>query len=66
LGLLAEYLYDGRDKDRAPPTALEDDIFLGVRLALNDPQDSSALVGAVVDRRSGAAIVFVEAERRLG
>lgn len=66
LGLLAEYLYDGRDKDRAPPTALEDDIFLGVRLALNDPQDSSALVGTVIDRRSGAAIVFVEAERRLG
>ncbi len=66
LGLLAEYLYDGRDKRLAPPTALEDDIFLGVRLALNDSQDSSALLGTVFDRRSGAAIVFVEAERRLG
>lgn len=66
LGLLAECLYDGHDEDLAPPTALEDDVFLGVRLALNDPQDSSALAGTVFDRHSGAAIVFVEAERRLG
>jgi hypothetical protein len=66
LGLLAEYLYDGRNKGRAPPTALEDDIFLGVRLALNDTQNSSALIGSVFDRRTGTAILFVEAERRLG
>lgn len=66
LGLLVEYLYDGRDMRSAPPTALDDDIFLGARLALNDTQDSSALIGTVFDRHSGAAFVFVEGERRLG
>ncbi len=66
LGLLVEYLYDGREPDVAPPTTLDDDVFVGARLALNDAQDTSALVGAIVDRHSDAAIVFVEAERRVG
>lgn len=66
LGLLAEYLYDGRDQGRAPATSADDDVFLGTRLALNDVQDSSALLGAVIDRDSQATVLFVEAERRLG
>ncbi len=66
LGLLAEYLYDGRDQERAPATSADDDIFLGTRLALNDAQDTSALVGAVIDRTTQATLFFVEAERRLG
>jgi hypothetical protein len=66
LGLLAEYLYDGRDQERAPATAADGDIFLGARLALNDARDTSALLGAVVDRKSQATLFFVEAERRLG
>jgi hypothetical protein len=66
LGLLAEYLYDGRDQERAPATSADDDIFLGTRLALNDAQDTSALVGAVIDRDTQATFVFVEAERRIG
>jgi hypothetical protein len=66
LGLLAEYLYDGRDQDRAPATSANDDIFLGTRLALNDAQDTSALLGAVIDRDSQATLLFVEAERRIG
>jgi hypothetical protein len=66
LGLLAEYLYDGRDEDRAPATSADDDIFLGTRLALNDEQDTAVLAGAVVDRKSQATLFFVEAERRLG
>jgi hypothetical protein len=66
LGLLAEYLYDGRDQDRAPATSADDDIFLGTRLALNDAQDSSALLGAVIDRDTQATVLFVEAERRIG
>lgn len=66
LGFLAEYLYDGRDNSTAPGTAADDDIFLGIRLALNDEPDSSLLIGATVDRRSQATLFFIEAERRLG
>jgi hypothetical protein len=65
LGLLAEYLYDGRNAT-APPTALDDDIFVGLRLGLNDPQDTALLAGATVDRTSQATALFVETERRLG
>ncbi len=66
LGLLAEYLYDGREDGTAPGTSADDDIFLGARLALNDEQDSAVLAGAIVDRTSQATLLFVEAERRLG
>jgi len=65
VGVLAEYLYDGRDVT-APATLADDDVFLGARLSLNDPQDSTLLAGAIVDRASRAAIALVEAERRLG
>ena len=66
LGLLAEYLYDGREGGTAPGTSADDDIFLGARLALNDEQDSAVLAGVIVDRTSQATLFFVEAERRLG
>jgi hypothetical protein len=66
LGLLAEYLYDGRDDAEAPATGADDDIFLGARLTLNDEQDTSLLAGAVIDRASQATLFSVEAGRRLG
>ena len=39
---------------------------MGARLALNDVQDTQALVGAIVDREDGSTALSVEAERRLG
>lgn len=63
LGLLAEYLYDGRD-ETAPPTIYEDDWFGGFRLALNDTEDTALLAGAVFDTNGTFAIL--EAERRIG
>lgn len=65
LGLLAEGLYDGRDDD-VFATALENDIFLGARLTLNDVQNTSALVGFVIDTQDGPGGFRIEAERRLG
>lgn len=65
VGLLAEYLYDGRD-DSAPETPFEDDVFFGARIALNDVQDTNLLVGAIVDRGDGGTFVSLEFERRLG
>jgi hypothetical protein len=65
LGLLVEYLYDGRDFD-APPTIYNNDIFAGARLTLNDIQDTAILVGAVVDAEDQSTVFSIEAERRLG
>lgn len=64
LGVLAEYLYD--DRDGGPRTPFQDDVFAGLRLALNDAQSSEALVGCIVDRDSSARTCSAEASRRLG
>jgi len=64
LGLLAEYLYDGRDAN-APTVALDDDVFFGMRLSLNDVNDTMLLFGAIVDRQQHGATSFVEGQRRL-
>ncbi|WP_306250192.1 hypothetical protein [Parvularcula sp. IMCC14364] len=76
LGILGEYLYDGRDDDivlvaqgattAAPITAFENDVFAGARLALNDIQDTAILAGAIVDADDSSTALFIEAERRLG
>ncbi len=66
LGLLLEYNYDGRDPMLAPISIYDDDLFLGTRLALNDIDDSSLLVGALLDRKTDAIAVFAEASRRFG
>jgi hypothetical protein len=65
IGVLAEYLYDGRDLN-APPTIYDDDLFVGSRLAFNDALDTQVLGGAIVDRNDGSVAAFLEAERRIG
>ncbi len=66
LGLLAEYLYDGRNEARAPPIFQNNDVFAGARLTLNDIQDTALLVGAIVDAEDGSTFLSAEAERRVG
>ena len=65
LGVLFEYQYDDRNQQE-PVTLNDDDIFAGLRLALNDTQDSTLLAGFTYDRDSGETFVNFEAERRLG
>ncbi|MEM8916527.1 MAG: hypothetical protein AAGC83_11855 [Pseudomonadota bacterium] len=65
LGLLAEYLYDGRDDD-APLTTFQNDLFFGARVTLNDIEDTALLAGAVVDLEYGSVSGRLEAERRFG
>jgi hypothetical protein len=65
IGVLVEYLYDGR-KAGSPPTAADNDLFLGARLALNDTSDSSVLAGFSVDLDTQELFVNIEAERRFG
>ncbi len=65
VGLLVEYLYDGRGPSE-PVTVFDNDIFVGTRLALNDTQDTSILAGVVVDVDTQEWFFNLEAERRLG
>ncbi len=64
VGLVAEYLYDERGAKATTP--FQNDVMVGLRLALNDVQSSAALLGAIVDSDSGATFYSLEASRRLG
>lgn len=64
VGVLVEYLYDGRNELSAP-TASDNDLFIGTRLAFNDADDSSILAGVAVDLDTQELFLNVEAERRL-
>ena len=68
LGLLIEYLRDDRNENPAlaPATLFQNDLFVGVRLALNDIQDTSVLMGAIVDLDNQSTLFQVEAQRRFG
>lgn len=65
IGLLLEVLYDGRGAD-GPPTAFDNDVFVGARLALNDASDTSVLAGIAMDAETQETFFNVEAERRFG
>ena len=65
LGVLMEHLYDDRS-GRAPGTPFDNDVFIGVRLAFNDTQNTSLLAGVITDLHTGATFLNVEASRRLG
>jgi hypothetical protein len=65
VGVLFEYLRDDRGSG-APPTAFDNDIFAGTRLALNDSSDTSLLAGVVIDLDTHARFLNFEAERRFG
>lgn len=80
VGILAEYLYDGRDQfvpgksrfaqpmsfDFAPPTPFDHDIFVGARFNFNDEQSTEMLIGGVFDQKTQATLLSLEASRRLG
>jgi len=65
LGFLTEYHFDGRHDD-APFVAFDNDVFAGVRLALNDIQDTSLLAGFSIDTDTTETFYNLEAERRFG
>jgi hypothetical protein len=65
LGLLAEFMLDGRGPT-APPTVFDHDVFLGFRWAANDVHDTAILGGPVIDYRTGEVLALLEMERRLG
>jgi len=64
LGLIAEYAYDSRGSRALTP--FENDLVLGARFALNDAQDTAALLTAAVDTETQETVLRLEGERRLG
>ena len=64
LGLLVEHLFDGRGGHAPGP--LENDVFAGVRLALNDEAGTDVLAGVIADVEGDATTLSLEASRRIG
>ncbi|NIP15474.1 MAG: hypothetical protein GWM88_12435, partial [Pseudomonadales bacterium] len=64
VGVLFEYLYDGRD-ETAPFTPFDDDLFFGSRLGFNDTHDTALLLGTIIDRNDGSTTGRLELERRI-
>ena len=64
IGILMEYLYDSRGTNS--PNLFEDDLAIGVRYSLNNPQDLTALVLAVYDVETREYFLNLEASTRLG
>ena len=63
LGALLEYSYDDRGEAGGHP--FDDDLFLGLRFALNDEQSSQLLMGFTYDLEGDASTFSLEASRRL-
>jgi len=67
LGLLLEYAWDSRGQASESSTGanLQNDLFLGARIALNDAQSSELLLGLRADLEHNSQSLFIEANRRL-
>ncbi|MDQ1362759.1 MAG: hypothetical protein QG652_619 [Pseudomonadota bacterium] len=64
IGWVAEYLYDNRGNSAT--TFLEQDVMMGLRLALNDEASTDALLGFIIDRETNETLISFEAGRRIG
>ncbi len=64
LGVIGEYHFD--DRGESAPTPFEDDIMVGLRLALNDMQSTEALFGIISDLDTSGKSFNLEASRRIG
>ena len=57
-----EYHFDDRKQDA--PTGFQDDLFLGMRYAFNDVQDTEILAGSLYDFDFSSRSFRVELQRR--
>jgi hypothetical protein len=64
LGAIVEVIYDERGNKATTP--LENDIAFALRLAVNDPQSTEALIGFIQDMTGNARSAFLETSRRFG
>lgn len=64
IGVLSEYTYDERGKTFENP--LDNDVFVGSRIAFNNVSGSDLLLGIVVDADNGTNALFAEGSTRIG
>ncbi|MEO1262961.1 MAG: hypothetical protein AAFZ15_29400 [Bacteroidota bacterium] len=64
IGLIGEYLFDNRDE--LALNGLDNDLFVGSRLAFNDVQSTEFLIGGIFDMDKSSKLFSVEASRRFG
>jgi hypothetical protein len=64
LGVVAKWLYDERGDNASQP--FQNDLMVGLRLALNDEQSTEALFGIITDLDGNGELLSLEASRRLG
>jgi len=64
LGFITEYARDSRGNDST--SAFQDDVMLGLRLAMNDFSGSELLFGYIHDTDLDSRILRVEGNRRIG
>jgi len=65
LGVIGEFVFDDRN-DGWLATIYDNDIMAGLRLAVNDLDDTTALLGVIKDLDYSSTLITVEASRRLG
>jgi len=66
LGVIAEYSFDDRGNKNSFRSAFQNDLMIGMRLALNDVQSSEILFGGIFDLDNQAVLYTLEGSRRLG
>ena len=64
LGIIGEWAYDVRGD--SAPTAFENDLMLGLRLAVNDIASTELLSGLLQDLNNSSRALSLEASRRFG
>jgi len=64
LGIVTEWLYDDRGEEA--DQAFQNDLLIGLRLALNDEQSLEGLLGIITDLDQGGQLVTLEGSRRFG
>lgn len=63
LGVMGEYLYDDRGKEAH--STFDNDLFVGVRLVLNNTGDFTCVAGPVVDLDTRASVFRLEMDGRV-
>ena len=64
IGILSEYLYDNRDEWAI--SGMDNDVFIGSRIAFNDVQSTQILLGGIWDLSRSSRLFSLEASRRVG
>lgn len=63
IGIIGEYIYD--DRAIAETTLYDNDLMMGLRVNLNDPESTELLLGLIQDMQRDSTILSIELSRRL-